>query len=108
MCYADVFGPLPEPFGFPMAKVRNLDPRINDNRGWPPGFARLPAKKLAVRLRGRPLKGQLLWVVTHSLQVSHYQAHIKKVLRLIVLYSLNFYLGTLAYRWSCFSLDYRA
>jgi len=49
-----------------MAKVVNLDPRINDNHTYLP------------------------WVVTHSIQDSSFQAHIRKFLiRLTVLYSLN-------------------
>jgi len=38
----------------PMAKVGNLDPRINDNHTY------------------------LSWVVTHSIQDGRYQAHIRK------------------------------
>jgi len=38
-----------------MAKVGSLDPRINDNHTYLP------------------------WVVTHSIQVSCFQAHIRKV-----------------------------
>jgi len=41
-----------------MAKVGNLDPRINDNHTYLP------------------------WVVTHSIQDGRYQAHIRKFFRI--------------------------
>lgn len=56
---------IPNRLCLPMAKVGSLDPRINDNHTY------LPC------------------AITRSLQGSCYQAHIRKVNQLIVLYSLN-------------------